>query len=1117
MKIRKTYYALAFLFCAILNVDKAFSQATSATANAPIGASDFLGWTLGTQTGAVLTASGTFNFATSPELIIKNEDPMSISFYTNDNASLSNLRMWIKDDGGGSTTTDARNNDGFIGIGDFSVTTGTGTTPQELLHLININDQGDDLFEQFTNNNTTHSAKQGLLVGLNYAPNYAGGLTNPGDFSFAKIIQEEDAPMKFYTLDSARMIINSNYSPTIHSSTVNTNGYVGIGLPYFWQEELGIAGASEGPRSLLHLQGPYNAYIYGGLGWRYWNKTGVYINENSDEMYVGLKNEFALNGTNRSDAVIMWGDDQTTDDNGDCFRIIFSGANTGNGNGSHNQRDPQTLNGLETVRITSFGRMGIGPLFDWNNQPCRRLEILDLQQKSNGASMNEPQLRLTYTQATGVTLGKWTDFQTTGSGDLFIKPNNVSAPGNVGIQTSTPGNTLEIKSPGTTIRNDGLGSGLRFSNMNNSVNPQTNPDAQKGVLSVDNNGDVIFVTDETGGGNVSACGGGGLNNYVPLFTNPGGTTICNSIMLQGSYSAAPAIGVGYTAGTLYGKLDVDGDLNLSQSSSSKKYKIYGLNVLHITDGSSGGNNLFAGASTGDYNTGHDNTLIGAFLGDQISTPLSGNYNTLIGSAAGLNLSTADYSFIGGYNAGVSLTTGDYNTIIGAAAGAALSSQAQNVMIGYQAGNVNEGDQNILIGYQAATANNNTGSVNTIIGWQSGYGLTTGCRNSMVGNISGFHNEAGDNNVYEGYQAGYQNYGDPTQGPDTLAGDNNVFVGCYSGQITAQYTKNSTYLGASAGSYNTGILDNAAAIGAHSMVYCSDCMVLGSTPAGPINQVHVGIGYGNPTGTITANNFLLYVNSETDADTGTFQNSAYFNGRICAQGIWTFSDSALKNNIQTLDPLYSRTVLDNLNPKIYTYDIAGNPQLRLPSGNQAGLIAEEVEQTLPELVATMTAPAILDSIGNIVHPEKTFKALNYVGIIPYLIQGLKDQQQKIDAMQTQIDNCCNAGNRHIKEDNGLGSSGINIELKNAKSIILNQNVPNPFAEQTTITYFITDDVSKAQIFFYDNKGTILKTVEINEKGEGQINVYAADLSSGLYTYSLIADGKLVETKKMVKTN
>jgi hypothetical protein len=67
-----------------------------------------------------------------------------------------------------------------------------------------------------------------------------------------------------------------------------------------------------------------------------------------------------------------------------------------------------------------------------------------------------------------------------------------------------------------------------------------------------------------------------------------------------------------------------------------------------------------------------------------------------------------------------------------------------------------------------------------------------------------------------------------------------------------------------------------------------------------------------------------------------------------------------------------------------------------------------------------------------------------------------------------------------EENSGESNGIDVRLANAKAIILNQNVPNPFAEQTTISYFITEDVKQAQIFFYDNKGIILKVVDIREK-------------------------------------
>ena len=42
------------------------------------------------------------------------------------------------------------------------------------------------------------------------------------------------------------------------------------------------------------------------------------------------------------------------------------------------------------------------------------------------------------------------------------------------------------------------------------------------------------------------------------------------------------------------------------------------------------------------------------------------------------------------------------------------------------------------------------------------------------------------------------------------------------------------------------------------------------------------------------------------------------------------------------------------------------------------------------------------------------------------------------------------------------------------------------------------------------------VEVQERGSGSLTVFAEKLSSGIYSYSLIADGKLIDTKKMVCT-
>ncbi len=189
-------------------------------------------------------------------------------------------------------------------------------------------------------------------------------------------------------------------------------------------------------------------------------------------------------------------------------------------------------------------------------------------------------------------------------------------------------------------------------------------------------------------------------------------------------------------------------------------------------------------------------------------------------------------------------------------------------------------------------------------------------------------------------------------------------------------------------------------------------------------------------------------------------------------------------------------------------------MNLPSGNQYGLIAEDVEKVMPELVRDMSVPAKLDKNGKVITAAQSFKGVNYVGMIPVLIAALqqtdsinKSLQQQINALQ----NCCGYNN---KVPTNLGNS-TSTELSDL-GIILDQNAPNPFAEQTVITYTIPESVQDARLIFYTNNGTILKTVQITERGAGSITVYASNLSTGIYTYSLVADGKVADTKKMVCT-
>ncbi len=71
-------------------------------------------------------------------------------------------------------------------------------------------------------------------------------------------------------------------------------------------------------------------------------------------------------------------------------------------------------------------------------------------------------------------------------------------------------------------------------------------------------------------------------------------------------------------------------------------------------------------------------------------------------------------------------------------------------------------------------------------------------------------------------------------------------------------------------------------------------------------------------------------------------------------------------------------------------------------------------------------------------------------------------------------------------------------------------------QTIIRYYIPENMqSDAFMTFYDAYGKEIKNVKINESGTGRIEVNAQNVAAGIYSYSLIVNGKVVDTKKMMK--
>ncbi|NVO04435.1 MAG: tail fiber domain-containing protein [Bacteroidetes bacterium] len=253
-------------------------------------------------------------------------------------------------------------------------------------------------------------------------------------------------------------------------------------------------------------------------------------------------------------------------------------------------------------------------------------------------------------------------------------------------------------------------------------------------------------------------------------------------------------------------------------------------------------------------------------------------------------------------------------------------------------------------------------------------------------------------------------------------------------------------------------------------------------------------------------------------------AGFFNGNVNIEGglylyrVWYASDQRIKKNII---PVSNSTVekITQLNAVQYQYKTKSeliSDGILTPTDTlnnlgpddinidkiQYGYIAQEVQNFFPELVC---------------EKENGILGVNYNGIIPLIVEAIKEQNTTIQNqklaikdLQEQINKCCNAS---INANKMINDNSNNNEISPA---ILYQNTPNPFSRETQIKYFIPNGSNNADIYIYNMQGTQLKKIAIYDKGEKAIALQGSQLDAGMYMYTLIIDGKEIDTKKMILT-
>ncbi len=259
---------------------------------------------------------------------------------------------------------------------------------------------------------------------------------------------------------------------------------------------------------------------------------------------------------------------------------------------------------------------------------------------------------------------------------------------------------------------------------------------------------------------------------------------------------------------------------------------------------------------------------------------------------------------------------------------------------------------------------------------------------------------------------------------------------------------------------------------------------------------------------------LYITSADNETVASFDVNKgdffRFNTAVSSDRLLVPSDNLDKEGVEEL--AFDVSIIKNIVPVTYSVkasapDISGSGlkaqddierfsqfyAQRDSRSTRYGFVPEDIENVFPELVYTDSAGA---------------KYIDYVGLIPVMFKIINDMQDKIDYLESMP--------QQSAPSKAQGKTYSGLESTLAMECKLFQNTPNPFSDKTTITFSLSSDVKDAAIYIYDLHGLQKATFPISLDGSNAITIDGATLPAGMYIYTLIADGVVIDSKRMILT-
>lgn len=218
--------------------------------------------------------------------------------------------------------------------------------------------------------------------------------------------------------------------------------------------------------------------------------------------------------------------------------------------------------------------------------------------------------------------------------------------------------------------------------------------------------------------------------------------------------------------------------------------------------------------------------------------------------------------------------------------------------------------------------------------------------------------------------------------------------------------------------------------------------------------------------------------------------------IQVASVYNYSDERAKTNINTINSGLN-TIL-NLRPVSYNWKNSDELETRVATLNtdsvaqpigpndgklQYGFLAQEVEQVLPDAVAT-------DDNGN--------KLINYTAIIPLLVQSIQDLQSLVIEQSSTIERLSNQ---------------VNVSKTNMTTDKILSCSPNPTSNQITFEYTVSDNAKNINIIINSLTGEMKRNLTCSTNASS-VSDNLSDLRDGIYVATLVVDGDHKDSKRII---